>query len=63
MNRFCCLDCAGQRFRLGVQSNGLIHNFYIRCANCGFTLNFFPVPFCFEPDEPDKVILADTDFS
>lgn len=61
MPRFDCPECLCQRFRLGVQFDGHRHSFYIRCFDCGYTMNFFPVPLCFELDESDKVVLADTD--
>lgn len=56
-----CQGCKCRRFRLGVQTYGNKYLFYLRCNSCGLTVNFFPVPFCFEPEEYGKLILADND--
>lgn len=61
MTGLICPGCKCSRFRLGFQTYGNKYLFYLRCSSCGFTVNFFPVPFCFEPEEHDKLILADND--
>lgn len=62
MKGFVCPGCECRRFRLGFKrSDDNKYLFYVRCSSCGFTENFFPVPFCFEPDDYAELILADND--